>query len=78
MAPEVLRNPASRMQESPLVTKAHLEAKGIRSYTSAVDVWAVGILAYELVCGKPPFEVGLGGQSIVTGAINRLCMSTGE
>lgn len=62
MAPEVLRNPASRMQESPLVTKAHLEAKGIRSYTSAVDVWAVGILAYELVCGKPPFEVGLGGS----------------
>lgn len=34
-----------------------LQAKNIRPYTCAVDVWAVGCLAYELVCGRPPFEV---------------------
>ncbi|EFJ42966.1 hypothetical protein VOLCADRAFT_66469, partial [Volvox carteri f. nagariensis] len=31
--------------------------KNIRPYSPAVDVWAVGCLAYELVCGRPPFEV---------------------
>eukprot|EP00951_Prasinocladus_malaysianus_P019253 scaffold155494_cov45-Prasinocladus_malaysianus.AAC.1 len=28
-----------------------------RVYDSKVDVWAVGILAYELLIGRPPFEV---------------------
>ncbi len=25
-------------------------------YTSLVDAWAVGVLAYELVIGRPPFD----------------------
>jgi serine/threonine protein kinase len=53
----VLRNPASQLQESASVGAAILSAKGIKPYTTAVDIWAVGVLAYELVCGKPPFKV---------------------
>lgn len=26
------------------------------NYTENIDIWAVGVLAYELVKGKPPFE----------------------
>ena len=25
-------------------------------YTSMVDAWAMGVLAYELIVGRPPFE----------------------
>eukprot|EP00955_Chlamydomonas_euryale_P074554 362069-Chlamydomonas_euryale.AAC.3 len=28
------------------------------AYTHVVDAWAVGVLAYELVTGRPPFDRG--------------------
>jgi serine/threonine protein kinase len=54
---QVLRNPHTQLQESKSVDLAMLEAKQVKPYTTAVDIWAVGVLAYELVCGRPPFEV---------------------
>jgi len=56
MAPEVVRNPTARApQEAPSVTLKELTARGIVPYGPAVDVWAVGVLAFELITGRPPF-----------------------
>ncbi|CAK0786186.1 hypothetical protein CVIRNUC_009399 [Coccomyxa viridis] len=57
MAPEVLGNHTTDLQESPKLSRAELKAHSIRPYDEKVDVWAAGILAYECVVGKPPFEV---------------------
>lgn len=57
MGMQVLGNHSTDMQESPLLTRAHLKANTIRPYDERVDVWAAGILAYECIVGKPPFEV---------------------
>lgn len=56
MAPEVLINPCTRLEERT-ATLSQLEVRKIVPYTTKTDVWATGVLAYELVTGHPPFEV---------------------
>ena len=35
-----------------------LAREGSRDYDNSVDIWSLGILAYEFVVGSPPFETG--------------------
>lgn len=49
---QVLKNPSVPFQEGRSVDAAMLEAKGVKPYGPPVDVWAAGVLAYELVCGR--------------------------
>ena len=49
MAPEVLRCPTKSLpQENKNNTRLH--------YNNSVDAWAVGVFAFELVVGFPPFS----------------------
>jgi hypothetical protein len=49
---QVLRNPSVPFQESKSVELSMLTARGVKPYGPPVDVWAAGVLAYELVCGR--------------------------
>ena len=31
-----------------------------KGYDNKVDVWAIGIIVYEMLCGLPPFDVESG------------------
>lgn len=65
MAPEVLSIPA--VDESHAQQQADGEGEGpstptdhdhaVRAYDEKVDIWATGVLVYELLVGRPPFEV---------------------
>lgn len=49
---QVLKNPSVPFQEGRSVDVAALTARGVKQYGPPVDVWAAGVLAYELVCGR--------------------------
>lgn len=38
-------------------TAGRVQLEDVSGYTEKVDVWAVGVLVYELMAGRPPFEV---------------------
>jgi serine/threonine protein kinase len=55
MAPEVERCPIKYQPQD------NKNVPGL-AYTTAVDIWATGVLAYELLVGFPPFVTDNGGE----------------
>lgn len=49
---QVLKNSSVPFQEGKSVELSMLTSRGVKPYGPPVDVWAAGVLAYELVCGR--------------------------
>ena len=56
LAPEMLLNPSNDLEEG-YIPEEQLEELAIKPYGPSIDVWAVGIIAYELVAGSAPFSL---------------------
>lgn len=52
------------LRETRCGTPLYLSPEMIKGqkYDESVDVWAVGILTFELVCGKLPFKIYSEGE----------------
>lgn len=68
MAPEVLRCPLKR---NPGDNKDRSELH----YSQAVDSWAVGILAFELLTGRAPFSASGASDNAIEAAIQQVAPS---
>lgn len=58
MAPETLRCPDKILVEGVRGTMQVRTAPEAVPYTASVDAWAMAVLAYEMVVGRPPFTGG--------------------
>ena len=57
MAPKVLKCPDKYL---PTDNKDRVDL----AYNEAVDSWAMGVLAYELIVGRPPFAMVSTGSGV--------------
>lgn len=56
-APEVVSLPTADERKKLEAAGRPLPDPTAQLYDEKVDVWAIGVLAYELMVGRPPFEV---------------------
>lgn len=64
MAPEILSCPSNKQRAQ--MVQDHQE---LHPYSSSVDVWALGVLAYEMIVGTAPFKLS---QNKATKEINMI------